>query len=88
MTKAGSSPTLCTSTSTAAPRTRSAGGVQSPTAARPMSTSGAAISPDVPGTHAIEPIVIGRSIGERIRPDAGPRVQRDAIGYSSKCAFS
>jgi hypothetical protein len=46
------------------------------------------MSPGVPGTHAIDPIVIGRSTGDRIRPDTGPRFQRDAIGYSSKCAFS
>ena len=88
MMKAGSAPTACTSTSTAAPRTRSAGGVQSTDGGAPRSTSGTRTSPGVPGTHAIEPIVIGRSTGDRIRPDAGPRVQRDAIGYSSKCAFS
>ena len=85
---AGSLPISRRSTSTAAPRTRSVGGAQSFDGGAPRSTSGTRISPDVPGTHAIEPIVIGRSIGDRIRPDAGPRVQRDAIGYSSKCAFS
>ena len=53
-----------------------------------MSTSGTASDPAVPGTQAYEPIVIGRSIGDVIRPEAGPRVHRDSSGYSSKRALA
>ena len=87
MTNDGSSPTFCGSTSTAAPRTPS-GSAASNDFGDPMSSSAAETSPLVPGTHAYEPTVIAREIGETTRPAAGPRVQRASSAASSKCALS
>ena len=88
ITKEGSLPDFCGSTRTAAARKRSSGGVSAAEAGAPASTTVAAISPGVPGTHPYDPTWIVRSIGETIRPLAAPRVQRDSSGYSSKRAFA
>ena len=88
ITKDGSTPDFCGSTSTKAPRNRSSGAGSVAEAGDPRSRSGAATSPDVPGTHANEPTRIARSIGATIRPLAGPRVQREARSNSSKRALA